>query len=389
MKRKLLIFFIIALVAANALSGAVRTFAEEENEEDILSKMVGAISADELNEKLDELFSFLGKDGGDFKEKILAIVNGDLSVRYDSLFSAVLSLVFDEIGQFAVVFLFIVGLILAFSLVKALNPDVMEGETGGVIRFALMSLSLGALTVKTFAVFQDAYERVKSVSAQTEVVFPPLITVMTFTGSNLSAGLYRPVCVFLSSFVTGILTKIVFPLIFFSLIITTVSELSETLKTDGILKFVGSMNKWILGIITVVFTFFITVKGASTGYSDGIALRLAKYAIGNSVPIVGGFLRDGSETVLASGVLIKNALGVCGLALIAFYLVVPVVKIAVFTLFLKLTAALSEMLGDAKTGAYLYKIAGIANYALAAELVISYLYIITFVTIIFSGGAFV
>ena len=87
MKRKLLIFFIIALVAANALSGAVRTFAEEENEEDILSKMVGAISADELNEKLDELFSFLGKDGGDFKEKILAIVNGDLSVRYDSLFS--------------------------------------------------------------------------------------------------------------------------------------------------------------------------------------------------------------------------------------------------------------------------------------------------------------
>lgn len=390
MKRKLLVCLILVLIIASfSQSRAVISFAEEEKKEDILSQMAGAVSADELNERLDELFVMLGKSGGSFKEKLLSIAKGEFSLGYENVLSAFGSLLFSEISDLAAVFLLIAGLSLAFALIKSLKPQMLESETGGVIKFIFTLLTLGALSVKAVAVFSQAYNSIENLSKQMEAVFPPIITIMSVTGSNLSAGLYRPVFVFLTTFVTGILTKIVFPLIFFSMIIVTVSDVSETLKTDKIVKFVCSLNKWILGIIATVFTFFVTLKGTGASYSDGISLRIIKFAVGNSVPLVGGFLRESSETVLASGVLIKNALGVCGVMLLAFTLLTPVIKLVVFSLFLKLTAGVSEILGNEKTGAFLSKISSLTNYVLAVELVMGYLYIISFVMLVYSGGAFV
>jgi hypothetical protein len=54
----------------------------------------------------------------------------------------------------------------------------------------------------------------------------------------------------------------------------------------------------------------MTVQGITSASIDGISIRATKYAISNSIPIVGGFLRDGFDIVIAGSVLIKNAVGI-------------------------------------------------------------------------------
>ena len=52
----------------------------------------------------------------------------------------------------------------------------------------------------------------------------------------------------------------------------------------------------------------------------------------DDIPIIGGFLSDGVSLIMVSGVLIKNAIGVGGLLLLFCTMLMPVIKIIVFSL---------------------------------------------------------
>lgn len=50
-----------------------------------------------------------------------------------------------------------------------------------------------------------------------------------------------------------------------------------------------------IGLSITIFTFFMSAQGLSSAVIDGVSFRAAKYAITNSIPIVGGFLKDGFD----------------------------------------------------------------------------------------------
>ena len=191
----------------------------------------------------------------------------------------------------------------------------------------------------------------------------------------------------MSNGITGIISAVVAPLTLFLIMFSAVSGLSQTLRTEKFTAFISSAIKWILGICLTVFTTFISVQGITAGTYDGITLRVTKYAVGNSVPLVGGFLRDGAELFVASGVLIKNALGICGLFLVAGAFLAPLTELIAFTLFLKLAAGLIEPFTDTRMTDFIFGIAKNLNFVLASVLVACFMYVLTVVIMIFAGGA--
>jgi stage III sporulation protein AE len=134
---------------------------------------------------------------------------------------------------------------------------------------------------------------------------------------------------------------------------------------------------------------FMSIQGMTAGMYDGITLRVTKYAIGNSVPIVGGFLRDGVDLFLAAGLLVKNALGLFGVVFIVGIFLSPIVELITFMFFLKLSAGLIEPFTDSKISDYMFSIAKNLNYVLASVLVVCFMYLVTIILIICAGGAMV
>lgn len=384
---KKLILFIIVLISLYCLIPD-KVNAETESFDDVLSSLIGALDGDELNGELDEIWGNFNSEDQTLKDKLLSVINGDLSADYGNILSAVGGLIFSGLKDLLPVLISVCMIALLYSFVNTLNPEFLSAGTEKILYFTCYAAIIGLLLYKTFDITNAGYSAIKKYAEQMDVVFPLIITVMTATGANVSASVYQPAVAFLSTGITNIITSVLMPMIFFLILFTSVSGLSQTVKTGKLSGFISSAIKWILGICITVFTMFMSIQGLTAGMYDGITLRVTKYAIGNSVPIVGGFLKDGVDLFLAAGLLIKNSLGICGIVLIVNVFLSPVVELIAFSLFLKLAAGLIEPFADSRISDYLYKLANNLNYVLATMLVVCFMYIVTVVLLICTGGAF-
>ena len=111
-------------------------------------------------------------------------------------------------------------------------------------------------------------------------------------------------------------------------------SLSKNIKLDKMTKSVKSVGEFVLGLIFSLFTTFVTLEGITGSVIDGISVKSAKFAIGSYVPVLGGYLSEGFDLVLASCVLIKNALGFTGIIVMLLIIIAPIIKIAVFSIVL-------------------------------------------------------
>ena len=128
-----------------------------------------------------------------------------------------------------------------------------------------------------------------------------------------------------------------------------------------------------IGICVSIFGIFFTLQGITASSYDGISRRLAKYAIGNGIPIVGGFLSGGFDLVVAGSLLIKNALGNMSLFLLLSVLFEPLVFLISINVALRFTSALTQHFGAGKISDFLEETAGNMHYCTAGLLITAFL----------------
>ena len=124
------------------------------------------------------------------------------------------------------------------------------------------------------------------------------------------------------------------------------------------------------------------MQGLTSATYDGVVRRAAKYAIGNGVPIVGGFLSGGFDLAIAGSVLIKNALGSMGIALLLFVLFEPMLLLIAVNVLMRLTAAITQPFGDSRISDFLGETADNLQYCMAGLLLTAFLYFLTIVLMI-------
>ena len=124
------------------------------------------------------------------------------------------------------------------------------------------------------------------------------------------------------------------------------------------------------------------MQGITSATYDGIARRAVKYAIGNGIPIVGGFLSGGFDLAVAGSVLIKNALGSMGIAMLLFVLFEPMLLLISVNLLMRLVAAITQPFGDSRVSDFLGETAENLQYCMAGLLLTAFLYFLTLVVMI-------
>ena len=198
---------------------------------------------------------------------------------------------------------------------------------------------------------------------------------------------YQPAVLFLSEIIVRIVSGIVFPLAVLICVLNMAGNMSSEIKLKNFSALFKSIIKWVLGISLTAFTVFLTVQGITSATYDGLSFKAAKYAISNSVPIIGGFLGSGFDLIVAGSVLIKNSLGSCSILLLAGVIFIPFVQLIVYNLFLKLTAAVTEPVGDARITEFFSSLSGTVNYFTAGLLAVGFMYFITILLLVCSSNS--
>lgn len=360
-KLYLIVFFLFCCVCCNfVVKGFQNTYVFsddniskseiEEKISDSINSQLDNLDFSKLEEILSNLTGYekdiIGSDS--FFDKVSKIISGEFTQNQQSIFSSALQLLFEDILSFVPIICLVIAIGVVFSLVNASRPKSKSKSIGDIIHFVCFGTIIAILVTSITQMITLTSSTIMSIKNQIDAVMPVLLTLMTAIGGNASVGIYQPTVAVLSGSIISIFTKILLPIFIISLVFSIVGNLSSNVKLDKFSSFFTSLFKWIIGIVFTIFSAFLAIQGISAGNIDGISIRTAKYTIKNTVPLLGSYLADGFNLIIASSVLIKNAVGVCGLIVLFVSILVPVLKLIVYMLILKLGAAILEPISDPK-----------------------------------------
>ena len=120
-----------------------------------------------------------------------------------------------------------------------------------------------------------------------------------------------------------------------------------------------------------------------------ISIKATKYALSNSIPIVGGFIKDGFDLVIAGSILIKNAIGITCVIILFYMILSPVLYLVTFSILLKLVCAIIEPITDNKITSFCLGMSKCISYLLVAIISVSFMLFITILLMMFSANAFI
>ena len=366
---------------------AASAYTSEEQEaldrlEEEVEELLGSLDTDELQAYLDSFDEYRGKD---VKEMLASLVTGDFALKYDSLFEAVLGLVWEEGRAMLPAFAVILAVAVLCGILNSAKNGFLQGTMSDIIHFVAY-VSVGAVILAVLTnVLQTGFSAIAQMQKQMQIVCPILLTLMAASGGAVSAGVFRPAVAFLSSGICELFTAVVLPTSVVVIALTFAGNLSPEVRCEKLGGLFKSVNKWLIGLTLGLFTLFLTVQGIASAQYDGISLRTIKYLVSGSVPIVGGFLSGGLDLVLAGSSLIKSALGSFSVFLLFATILRPVLLFAAFQLFLRLCAAATEPVGG-KISSFLSSLANDCGFFVAGLLCVAFLYFLTVILLVCSAG---
>lgn len=380
----LLIFFSPFLTMSDiVLSGAEAEdmqSAEEQLGESILEQ-IGELDTEELEEYINSLEGF-SEEG--IADRLLGYMRGE-GMDYGSFFSQMAGILFGNIRDMLPAFACICAISLLCGILSSVKSNFADPSSADMIFLVCYAASLIPVLSVLTECFSAAKECIDSMGRQMRLVFPLLLTLMSAGGGSVSAAIYQPAVAFLSTVIVSVVSSVVFPVVLTTVAFSVAGNFSSELKLNRFSAFFKSINKWIIGVGVSVFGLFLTAQGLTAATYDGIVRRAAKYAIGTGVPIVGGFLSGGFDLAVAGSILIKNSLGTMSIFLLVSVLLGPLSLLIAANLFLRLTAAVTQPLGESRISDFLGETADNLNYCIAGLLFAAFLYFISVVLIICSS----
>lgn len=360
----------------------------------------------ELNETIDEqlggidwsgledYFDGLGEDDnklfdGSFLKKIKKILGGEMDTTAASYLGFLGDVFLGEFNKVLPSLLSVAAICILSGLINRTKTTLLSDSTGELINFVCYGVIILLVLSGVWELLDSTKVTVLRIKQLTNVAMPILLAMMSATGAAVGTKVYQPSVALLSSGITEIIANIILPMFIFTVVFSVISNLSKNIRLDKLSDFFKKTSVWIVGISFTVFTGFLTVQGLTSSTIDGVSIRAAKFATKNYIPILGGYLADGFDLILASSVLIKNSLGVVVLILLVITIMAPVLKIVVFNLALSFVTAIVEPIAGDRIVGFLSGVGKNLTILLVSILAVAFMLFILIMLIIFSANTFV
>lgn len=278
-------------------------------------------------------------------ETVRALALGE-ALSPEDMLTGVLRLFGSQAARLGALMLAIMLPVLLASLVThTLAAD--GGAVSSLGRSVCFMLVLIPVVMCVLAELTHARETITETTRRMEQILPLLLTLLTAVGGSASSAFLHPVVVAASGSMVYLAREVILRLVMCTCAVTTVNHLSDRAHLTRMAHLLRSAVCWLLGVSFTVFLGAMSMQGVCSASIDGVAIRAAKYAVDNFVPVVGGMFSDTMDTLVGCTLIVKNALGVTAMLILVSVLAAPLVRTLAVVAVLKLSAALLEPVADA------------------------------------------
>lgn len=341
-----LVFFLYRVpVQAETVPDATVTEApastEEQSVQDIQEDMLQEYDFTALDQVLQEDFF---QEHLNFGDLVLSLMQGDVTEQ-DGLWKGFLYQTFlEELDANRGILVKLILLAMITAIFTNLSGSIGKGmisENGFYITYLIMT----ALLLSSFTlIYQVGAEAVEEILGIMEALIPTyMMAVGVSSGVTSSVVLQEGMVMGITAVSWGIQT-IVFPLIQLFVMLGLVNNLMEGDYFSKLGELLQTGISWLMKSVLAFVVGLNAVKSMLAPAADSVTTTALQRGL--TVIPGGQAVNAVSGVVIGSGILIKNAIGVGGMLLLAAAVCVPVLKMSVFILSYKFLSALLQPVAD-------------------------------------------
>ncbi|MGE6752109.1 stage III sporulation protein AE [Rossellomorea sp. NPDC071047] len=320
------------------------------------------------------------------KGSLVDFIKGEKEFSFKAWFSGIFKFAFQELVMNGKLLGTLIMLTI-FSMFLQSLQNAFEGGSVSKVAYSIVFMVLIIIALNSFHVAID-YTR-DAISTMVHFIIaliPLMLALIAASGGVVSAAFFHPVIIFLMNTSGLLIQNVVLPLLFLAALLSIVSTLSSHYKVTQLAQLLRTWSIGLLGAFMTVFLGVISVQGATAAVTDGITIRTAKFVTGNFVPVIGRMFTDATDTVISASVLLKNTVGIAGVAIVLIIAAFPAIKILMIAFIYKLAAALLQPLGGGPVIECLDIIAKSVIYVFAALAIVSFMFFLSLTVIIAAGN---
>lgn len=268
-----------------------------------------------------------------------------------------------------------------------LHTLAYQGDSvAGLARSVSFIVILIPVVLLVISQLEHARQTITTMTNRMDKLLPLLLTLLTALGGNASSAFLHPMVVAASGSMVFLAREVILRLVMCTCAVTTVNHLSDRAHLTRMAHLLRSAVCWLLGVSFTVFLGAMSLQGVCSASIDGMAIRAAKYAVDNFVPVVGGMFSDTMDTLVGCTLIVKNALGVTAVFVLLAAILGPMMRTLAIVFIMKLSAALLEPVADSDVVRAIGDFAGTVVLFLITMLCVGTMYFLLIVQILLVGN---
>lgn len=324
--------------------------------------------------------------GTDVRTLVAQIATGESVISLEGVLESLTGQFKNALGALTSMAVQIAVPALLCALLSQLGQAFAREESARIARYACFLLMLVPLTAVMISQVNSVRDTVLEMAERMQLLFPMLLTLLSAVGGNASSAFMQPALLSASALMTQTVTNVTLRLAICAGAVTAVNHLSERMHLTRLASLCKSAAGLTMGVCFTLFIGVMTVQGVGCAVADGISLRMAKYAVDNFVPVVGGMFSDTVDLLVGCSLLVKNALGIVSLLILLALLLTPLLRLGAVVCMLRLCAALLEPVADKEVTACMDDFAGVLSLLLTTLLCVGAMFFLLIAQLLLVGN---
>ena len=376
MKLIALCLFLIFGLTITASAQSIDGISEETPEE--FSKLLDALPP-ELSKLLpNDLFSNQTSDLNSAARKM-----SDVSF----LFNAVLDTLGIHLQDALRLLATTIGLLLLSALLSALQVTVKNESISRVFSLISTLAILSAVLSGGYSSVVAVTQYIKRLNAMTAAGIP-LLALLYSMGGNVTAAVATTggLTVYLGVLET-VVGRSIIPFCGVCLAFGFLNASGLGLSLNG---FLGTFKKHYATLLAFLMMLLLAMLASQTALgasADSVAMRSAKFATGNLIPVVGGSMAELLRTVSAGIQYLRTTMGLCGILLLLLLLLPTLTELFLYRWVWQISASAAELLNCGSEKKLLDEIASLNGYLIAAVSICSSVLLLGFILLMRCASA--
>lgn len=318
------------------------TTLEAQDLESMEEKLISQFDFEDIDDSLKELFP---EERLDFKETLMAVLSGDMSVSaglLKQLVSEQLTYVVSSNRSNLIHILLIAVIAAVFTNFS----NVFQSKQISEVSFYMLYLLLIALCLNSFEIVIDWVEGgIENLTAFMGV-FSPLyfLAVAVAKGSVTSIAFFNLV-LFLIYLVELLIVNFLLPAVHIFIMVKILNFLSSEDYLSKLAELMQTVIVWTLKTLLACIIGLNVIQGLVSPAIDTVKRSVVTRGA-EAIPGIGDAIGGVTEVALGTAVLVKNGIGMTGAVVCVALCVIPLIQVAVVVIMYKLVAALIQPVSD-------------------------------------------